>query len=157
MQPNYIFEKQENGLSYLTIKGDWVKSYGLLGYDYIQKRDLWGAKAVVLVEGPRDWLRLMKNKIPACAILGANMMDEKKMMLIAALGVRKVFAMPDNDRAGKKMANLVKEFADKAGLQFQYLKLPRELDKKGKLIKMDPDNAPAAIIKEVKRLVFSVK
>lgn len=152
-----FFEKQENGLSYLTIKGDWVKSYGLLGYDYIQKRDLWGAKAVVLVEGPRDWLRLMKNKIPACAILGANMMDEKKMMLIAALGVRKVFAMPDNDKAGKKMANLVKEFAENAGLQFQYLKLPRELDKKGKLIKMDPDNAPAAIIKEVKRLVFSVK
>lgn len=149
-----FFEKQKNGLSYMTIKGDWVKSYGLLGYDYLIKKSLWGADSVVIVEGPRDWLRLIKNRIPALAMLGALMMNEKKMMLIASLGVRKVYAMPDNDRAGKDMANLVKEFALKAGLEFEYLKLPRKKDERGKLIKMDPDNAPAKIIKQVKKIVF---
>lgn len=151
-----FFEKQDNGMSYLTIKGDWVKSYGLLGYDYLRKKDMWGCRAIVLVEGPRDWLRLIKNKIPSCAILGANMMDEKKMMLLAALGVKKVFALPDNDNAGKKMASMVEDFAKKAGMAFQYLKLPRERDSDGKIIKIDPDNAPVSIIKEVKRLVYSV-
>jgi 5S rRNA maturation endonuclease (ribonuclease M5) len=151
-----FFEKQDNGLSYLTTKGDWVKSYGLLGYDYMIKKDLWGCRAIVVVEGPRDWLRLMKNKIPACAILGANMFDEKKMQLLQALGVKKIFSLPDNDNAGKKMAYLVKRHCEVAGIPHQYLKLPREFDKNGKLIKVDPDNADQSIIDRVKELVYEV-
>lgn len=151
-----FFEKQDNGLSYLTLKGDWVKSYGLLGFDYVQKKSLWGARAVVVVEGPRDWLRLIRNKIPAVAILGAKMMDDKKMTLLASLGVKKVFACPDNDRAGKSMASMVEKYAKAAGLKFEYLRLPAEKDKDGKLIKMDPDNAPVSIIKEIKELVYAV-
>lgn len=151
-----FFEKQENGASYLTLKGDWVKSHGLLGFDYIQKRELWGCKAVVVVEGPRDWLRMIKNKIPCVAILGAKMMDSKKMTLLASLGVKAILACPDNDRAGRQMAMMVGEYAKEAGLRFQYLKLPREKDENGKVIKMDPDNAPTKIIKEIKEIVYAV-
>lgn len=152
-----FFEKQKNGLSYLTTNGDWVKSYGLLGYDYMNKRSLWGCLAIVLVEGPRDFLRMAKNKIPCCGILGANMMDAKKMQLILALGVKKIFTMPDNDSAGKRMANLVKQFAEEAGVEHEYLKLPRPLDKDGKVIKLDPDNCDQSIIRQVKKLVYAVR
>ena len=151
-----FFEKQDNGLSYLTTKGDWVKSYGLLGYDYMLKKNLWGCKAIVLVEGPRDWLRLVKNKIPACGILGANMFDAKKLQLLIAFGIRKLFVLPDNDTAGKKMATTVEAFAKEAGIPCEYLKLPRKKGADGKVIKMDPDNAPDSIINEVKKLVYSV-
>lgn len=151
-----FFEKQSNGLSYLTTKGDWVKSYGLLGYDYMQKKKLYGAKAVVLVEGPRDWLRLVKNKIPSMAVLGANMFDDKKMQLLIALGIRQLYVLPDNDRAGKGMAMLIKKFSEAAGLPCEYLKLPKPVDKAGKLIKIDPDNADQKIIDKVKELVFNV-
>ncbi|MNV20905.1 DNA primase [compost metagenome] len=152
-----FFEKQKNGLSYLTTKGDWVKSYGLLGYDYMRKKDMYDAKALVLVEGPRDWLRLIKNKIPCMAILGSGMFDEKKMQLLIALGIRKLFVLPDNDTAGKSMALRVKRYSEEAGVPCQYLKLPKPIDKKtGKVIKIDPDNCDQAIIDEVKKLVFSV-
>lgn len=151
-----FFEKQDNGLSYLTTKGDWVKSYGLLGYDYMRKKDLWDCKAIVLVEGPRDWLRMMKNKIPACAILGANMMDAKKLALLQGLGVKKIFSMPDNDAAGQKMHLLIKRLCEEAGMDYQYLKLPRNKDEKGKLIKLDPDNCKQSIIDKVKEMVYSV-
>jgi 5S rRNA maturation endonuclease (ribonuclease M5) len=151
-----FFEKQKNGLSYLTTSGDWVKSYGLLGYDYMRKRDLYGAKAIVLVEGPRDWLRLVKNKIPSMAILGAGMFDVKKMQLLIALGIRKLFVLPDNDPAGKKMAMKVKQYSEAAGVPCEYLKLPKPVDKNGKLIKLDPDNCDQKIIDKVKELVFNV-
>jgi len=149
-----FFEKQKNGLSYLTTTGDWVKSYGLLGYDYIDKKKLWGCDSLVLVEGPRDWLRMMRNKIPALGILGANMMDKKKMQLIVSLGIKRLFVMPDNDNAGRKMAKLVKEFAEEAGIPCEYLKLPRKTDKNGELIKLDPDNASQKIIDQVKKIVY---
>lgn len=152
-----FFEKQKNGLSYLTTKGDWVKSYGLLGYDYMKKKDLYDAKAIVLVEGPRDWLRLVKNKIPSMAILGANMFDDKKMQLLVALGIRKVFVLPDNDSAGKRMADGIKVISERAGVPCEYLKLPRPKDEDGKVIKIDPDNAKQKIIDQVKKLVFSVR
>lgn len=152
-----FFEKQKNGLSYLTTAGDWVKSYGLLGYDYMRKRDLYDAKAIVLVEGPRDWLRLVQNKIPCMAILGAGMFDDKKMQLLVALGIRKLFVLPDNDTAGKKMAMKVKQYSEAAGVPCEYLKLPKPVDKNGKLIKIDPDNADQKIIDQVKKLVFGVK
>lgn len=151
------FEKQENGLSYLTTNGDWVRSYGLLGYDYMVKRDLWGCKSIVLVEGPRDWLRLIKNKIPACGILGSNMFSAKKLALLQGLGIRKIFAMPDNDTAGKKMHALVKAHCADAGIAYDYLKLPRKKDKEGKLIKLDPDNCSQTIIDQVKKMVYAVK
>ncbi|AGS82035.1 DNA primase [Pseudomonas phage PaBG] len=152
-----FFEKQDNGLSYLTTKGDWVKSYGLLGYDYMMKKDLWGCKSIVLVEGPRDWLRLVKNKIPSCGILGSNMFDAKKLQLLVALGIKKIFVMPDNDRAGKKMANLVKGFAKEFGIDCEYLKLPRPINEKGEVVKLDPDNCDQKIIDKVKELVYAVR
>jgi DNA primase len=149
-----LMEKQETGLSYINTKGDWVMDYGLLGYDFIRKHDLFGCKAVVLCEGPRDWLRLVLNKIPACAILGSKMFGPRKLMLLQGLGITKVYTLTDNDKAGKQMARLVESFCD-GQLDFEELKLPCKYDDEGNLIKLDPDAAPQKLIDKVKDIVYA--
>jgi 5S rRNA maturation endonuclease (ribonuclease M5) len=150
-----LTEKPAYGPSYLTTKGNWVRDYGLLGYEYMRKKKLYGCKALVAVEGPRDWLRMIRNQIPSCGILGSKMMSPKKMMLISSLGVKKIYSLPDNDRAGGEMAEMIGYYAAKAGLEHEYLRLPRKLDENGELIKVDPDNASPKIIKKVKKLVYA--
>jgi len=148
-------EKQTNGLSYLTTKGEWVKDYGLLGYEYIKrimrKRQY---TAVVLVEGPRDMLRLIDNKIPALAVLGSENFSEKKLLRVLALNsyIETIYVMPDNDKAGTKMYSIVKRVA-KDMVKVKRLKLPREKDMEGNLIKMDPDDAPIGLIQQVKKII----
>jgi len=148
-----LMEKQETGLSYINTKGDWVMDYGLLGYDFIRKHKLFGCQAVVLCEGPRDWLRLVLNKIPACAILGAKMFSERKRILLQGLGISKVYTLTDNDKAGRKMAAMIGEICE-GHLDFEELKLPVKYDKDGNLIKLDPDAAPQKIIDKVKAIVY---
>src|SRR5690606_6990407 len=148
-----LYEKPKKGPSYINTNGDWVQDFGLLGYDYVRKRKLWGCKAIVVVEGPRDWLRLVKNKIPACGILGSKMFNQKKMMLLMALGVEKIYILPDNDRAGASMAQLVEDVC-RNFIETEHLVLPRKKDEKGNVIALDPDNAPQKIIDKVKRIVY---
>lgn len=148
------YTKKRKGASYLTLKGDWVRSHGLLGYDYIRKKNLWNCESLVLVEGPRDWLRMMANKIPTCAVLGALMFDDKKLQLIAGLGIKTLYVLSDNDSAGYAMARLIKKYADTIHLKCVHLKLPREKDEDGKLIKLDPDNVDQEIIDEIKKIVY---
>lgn len=148
-------EKQTNGLSYLTTKGEWVKDYGLLGYEYIKKiMRKRKYTAVVLVEGPRDMLRLIDNKIPALAVLGSENFSEKKLLRVLALNsmITTIYVMPDNDKAGTKMYKTIKRISGDM-VKVKRLKLPREKDMEGNVIKMDPDDAPIGLIKQVKRLL----
>jgi hypothetical protein len=149
-----LMEKQDNGLSYINTKGDWVRDYGLLGYDFIRKHKLFGCQAVVLCEGPRDWLRLVLNKIPACAILGAKMFGERKRILLQGLGITKIYTLTDNDKAGRKMASMIAEICE-GHLDFEELTLPTKYDDEGKLIKIDPDSADQKIIDKVKAIVYA--
>ena len=127
----------------------------MFGYDLakklIKKR---GLKRVVIVEGPRDALRLLSNGIPACAILGTQNFTQTKAMYLTGLGVDEILIMPDNDRAGKHMRDLVRREVGNL-CKTKYLALPREKGKDGKVIKLDPDNAPKEIIREVKKIVYA--
>jgi 5S rRNA maturation endonuclease (ribonuclease M5) len=148
-------EKQVNGLSYLTTKGPWVKDCGILGYEYIKKiirRN--GYTALVIVEGPRDMLRLIDNKIPAVAILGSENFTRKKLMRILGMSskIDTLYVMPDNDKAGASMYYKIKGITGDYA-KVKHLKLPREKNKEGKLIKMDPDDAPQHFIDEVKKVL----
>lgn len=148
-------EKQVNGLSYLTTKGNWVKDCGILGYEYVKKvLRKNGYTAIVIVEGPRDMLRLIANNIPAVAILGIENFTEKKLMRILGMSSKltTLYVMPDNDKAGKKMYNKIKELAEDYA-EVKHLKLPREKDEEGNLIKMDPDDAPQDIIDSVRGIL----
>lgn len=149
-------EKPKKGPSYFNTNGDWVKDYGLLGFDYMRKKDLYGCKAIVLTEGPRDWLRMVQNKIPACSILGSKMFGKKKLTLLMGLGIEKVYALPDNDAAGTGMAKII-EAQCEGVIDFEWLKLPKKKDEQGKVIAMDPDNCPQKIIDKVKAIVYAHK
>lgn len=155
-------EKPQKGLSYINTNGTWVKSNGLLGYDYVKQVCMKAEKngkaftSLVLVEGPRDVTRLLLNKIPALSILGIENFSLKKLMKVLAItgNLKTLYVMPDNDNAGKEMYKKIKEIAQPY-IRVRCLKLPRERDKNKKLIKMDPDNAPQYIIDEVKSLIDS--
>lgn len=148
-----FWDKPAKGPSYLNTGGDWVANYGLLGYDFIRKHDLFGCDCVVLCEGPRDWLRLVMNKIPAIGILGSKMFGERKLMLLMGLGIKKVYTLTDNDTAGLGMARLVESFCENM-IEFEELKLPRKFDEEGNLIKLDPDDADQKIIDKVKAIAY---
>lgn len=148
-----FWEKPASGPSYLNTDGGWVMDYGLLGYDYMRKRKLYGCDCVVLCEGPRDWLRLAKNKIPAMGILGSKMFGERKLMLLMGLGIKKIYTLTDNDKAGYAMARLIQSVCENM-IDFEELKLPRKYDEEGELIELDPDNAPQKVIDKVKAIAY---
>ena len=145
-------KKPSGGLSYVNTKGDWVKNYGLFPYNLtasmISKYEL---KYVVLTEGPRDALRLISAGIPAMAILGGHNFTDTKLSLVTRLGLDVVFTMSDNDKAGRQMRKLIKGFCKNADVPFKALRLPEDLDEKERLIKMDPDDAPSSVIREVRK------
>lgn len=99
-------KKEEGELPYVTTAGEWVKEYGLFLYDYAPKLNKY---YVVLVEGPRDALRLYSSGIPAIAILGSQNFCAKKALLLSALCSDVLVVLPDNDPAGKSMKTLVKK------------------------------------------------
>lgn len=100
-----MLEKSDDpdAISYINAPGRWSNKYGLLYFDYsvelMKKLDL---KTIVLVEGPRDGLRLIQNKIPAMSVLGAVNFGEDKMLLLEQEGVENVIIFMDGDKAGKK-------------------------------------------------------
>jgi len=58
--------------------------------------------------------------------------------------------MTDNDGGGKLARERMTEAFHDSMVKIKHVKLPREKDAKGKLIKLDPDNAPYYLIKEVR-------
>ena len=57
--------------------------------------------------------------------------------------------LPDNDNGGRTLWRNIKQRVPSA----RRIKLPREKDESGKIIKMDPFPAPASILKEVRLLM----
>lgn len=143
-------KKTPTQLGYITMPGPWVSQFGLFPYAYTA--DLirrCGYTFVILVEGPRDALRLLRMGIPAIAVLGAHTITKTKMLYINSLGIDQVYAMPDNDKGGSGLWKNIKHLIPDA----RRLKLPRDLDAQGKLIKMDPFSMPASLGKEIRRLM----
>lgn len=146
-----ILEKVPGMPSYINTKGDWVNRYGIFPYNYtwqkIVEHDL---DYVVLTEGPRDPLRLLSEGIPALAILGVNNITERKIEMIINMGVTTVYVMSDNDKGGKILRKNIKKAA-KGKVSVKSIRLPEELDSDGNLIKMDPDDAPNSVIRELRK------
>lgn len=88
--------------SYLNKGGEWSRRFGLFPYDYAISlmREL-ETTTVVLVEGPRDALRLLRYGIPAMSILGTNSWSKTKSQLLEFAGVTRVILAMDGDQAGK--------------------------------------------------------
>lgn len=104
-----IQEKEAGKKTYLNCPGTWTSDYGLFPYDYVVKRiKKYDISFVVLVEGPRDALRLIDNGIPALAVLGSQSFSTTKAGLLTGIrGIDTVFVANDTDDAGEKMVELV--------------------------------------------------
>jgi 5S rRNA maturation endonuclease (ribonuclease M5) len=156
--------------SYVNSKGGWSNQYGLLFFDYaIRMMKKKGLKTIVLCEGPRDVIRLLRAGIPAMAVLGAiNWSEDKRFLLEKAGSVENLILMMDGDDAGIKATKRI--FKDvKTHFNTKYVKLwkhrvPR-LNKKGEQMykenkngtkrllwdnELDPFTAPKEIINKVK-------
>lgn len=96
-------KKTEDLPSYLNMPGEWVKAKGLFPFDtavkIMRKK---GLKTMVLVEGPRDALRLIRAGIPAVSIMGTNNWTDSKRQIVEGAGVRRLVLLMDGDKAGKR-------------------------------------------------------
>lgn len=89
--------KEAGKPSYINKKGKWSTDYGLFPYDFAIRDK---PRTVVLVEGPRDSLRLNSLGIPTMAILGTQSWGERKSRLLSLTGAHNVVLMMDGDCAG---------------------------------------------------------
>lgn len=110
-QRGYIrarMRKVEDEPSYLNAGGGWSKDFGLFLYDQAVKlmHEL-GIQTIVLVEGPRDALRLFELGIPAIAILGTMSWSARKSRIVEMTGAKTVVLAFDGDDAGKKAYALI--------------------------------------------------
>lgn len=147
-----VYEKKfKKQLGYINMPGKWSELAGLFLYNVarhmIRKGKL---NFVILVEGPRDALKLVSLGIPAIAVLGAQSFSAKKAFYVADLGVDFIYVMPDNDTGGSAMWKTVKTALANVDAEVRRLKLPRDKGEDGKVIKMDPFCAPRAVIKNLK-------
>jgi len=139
-----------------------VKSHGLFPYDYVEgmlaTRDY---TAFVIVEGPRDALKLLDKGIPAISILGTNAWGESKMKLIERLCVRhnvEVVLMMDGDikkgnglRPGTEAQK--KLYADlKKRVSVQQVKLWVHAKKLG-VAELDPATLPKSMYRRLNQRV----
>lgn len=139
-------------LSYVNLRGEWIREKGLFPYDYVEKMiKKRGLDYVVLVEGQRDALRLITLGIPALAILGTKNWSKQKRNLVLSLPVDKVVVMMDADAAGIAASNTVmKDLKGRTHrIQVKLAEIQKNLEKKkGRALgeNLDPGNCPEKIL-----------
>ncbi len=140
-------------IKYQNMVGNWSKTHGLFPYDnafdLIKRKNL---NYIVLVEGSRDALRLIKHSVPAIAILGTQSWGKLKQRLVLELPVEKVIVFMDGDRAGIEATNkITKTLRQHTIVQpiktYEYTK---KLLEEGGVGKVDPGNMN---IRWLKRLI----
>ena len=150
--------------SYLNKAGKWSEQHGLFPYDYAVKTK---PQTIVLVEGPRDALRLLSNGIPAIAILGTQSWSETKSRNLELSGAKNIVLMMDGDDAGIKATSMLAPSLSKmfrvhefelSGDDSPYFKY-KDNDAPSKAAKLDgvslwdPGNCPPHKITELKKLI----
>lgn len=138
-------KKVKDKPSYLNSSGAWSLRYGFFPFDYaISMMKNQGHRVIVLVEGPRDALRLLKLGIPAMAILGTQSWSEAKSRILELGGVDTVLLFLDGDRAGRKANKLLK--AKMTGM-FNVHSFLLPVDEN----EWDPGNCPLWMLNKLKR------
>lgn len=165
------FRKHEEFPSYVNAPGPWSKSKGLFPYDYaIQMMLDLDSTTVVLVEGPRDALRLLQFGIPALCILGTHSWEDAKTRLLEIGGVETVVILMDGDCAGKKAIKLVRKsvrltlnvkvvdlckIEGSPYIPYAHLEEPTKAAKADGVTLWDPGNVPRRILRQLKQKYFS--
>lgn len=152
IQAELVKPKDKKYPSYWNKKGEWSLTHGLFPYDYavglMQKLNL---RTMVLVEGPRDALRLLRLGIPACSILGTHSWDRRKRRLLEFAGVTRLVTMFDGDEAGERATDLVLEDCQTA-FECRSVKLWKyEIPEDHPEDKLDPGNCPEGMLLKLKK------
>lgn len=141
-------KKEKDKPSYLNKGGQWSKTSGLFPYDYaVELMNSKNLKTMVLVEGPRDALRLLKYGIPAVAILGTQSWSERKSKVLEMGGIDRVVLFMDGDKAGRKAVKLIRPFLNKL-FNVKTYKLENEYEG------MDPGNCPKKVLRAIRELLI---
>lgn len=136
--------------SYINAGGTWSLTHGLFPFDYamsVAKRKK--VRTVVLVEGPRDALRLLRYGIPAMAIMGTHSWTDEKRSLLELEGIERIILMFDGDEAGAKATALVRKSCKRA-FEVKNVNLSKYPPPRGE-DKNDPGNCSPSIVKMVQR------
>lgn len=171
-QRGYIRARMRKSLtgdpSYLNAKGGWSKDFGLFLYDQaVELMTKTGGDTIVLVEGPRDALRLYELGIPVIAILGTTSWSQRKSRIVEMTGVRRLILAFDGDDAGKKahefitpqLEGLVETTKfdlcgkDSPYWQFRNEDEPSKAAKKAGVNLWDPGNMPMNKVRQLKKLL----
>lgn len=156
--------------SYINSKGVWSKTHGLFPYDSAVKlMKKLKTKTIVLVEGPRDALRLLSLGIPAMCILGTQSWTAQKTKVLELSGATTVVLMMDGDCAGREATKKLKKelqsmFALKVlklwsikgspYIQFNTRENPSKAAKTAGISLWDPGSCPVWILDKIKDKYF---
>jgi len=98
-----FLEKEKGRPSYINSPGKWSRSKGLLFFDYaIKMMKEQGHKTIVLCEGPRDAMRLLRYGIPAVCILGTQSWSDEKRLILEQSPAENVVIFMDGDLPNKQ-------------------------------------------------------
>lgn len=149
--------------SYLNASGVWSLKRGLFPFDsaiaLMIKR---GLKTLVVVEGPRDALRLISLGYPAVSMLGTHSWTDSKSRHLELSGVERLVVMMDGDSAGKHATSFLVSGKRKPSDEEQAITPLREFFKT-KIVKLwnlevdenhsedkyDPGNLPEDLLHEI--------
>lgn len=168
-------KKEEDKPSYLLAKSaasTWSKTHGLWPLNYsIQLMEELGSTSIVLVEGQRDALRLLSDRIPAVCIFGTQSWSVDKIKILEARGVDRCITFMDGDCAGLAATDRITESFERSQLmQYRALRLwemkgspwlkfkdqpsPSKAAKAAGVALWDPGNCPQRIIDRLKSKFF---
>lgn len=165
------FTKHENYPSYVNASGAWSKTHGLFPYDYaVEVMKGTKTSTIVLVEGPRDALRLLQAGIPAMCILGTQSWTKNKSKLLELADVNHVILMMDGDCAGKAAVDFIEPYLEtmfrvtkiklwalkgSPYIQFKHEDEPSKAAKTAGVSLWDPCNCPEWILTKLKTTFFN--
>ena len=92
-----LVRKNKRSPKYLSSK----RGVGIIGLDEALRLRAWKKhKTILIVEGSRDVLALQQSGIPACAIMGTNTWDDRRIAILSSIDPRHLCLVFDNDDAG---------------------------------------------------------
>ncbi len=157
--------------SYINAKGSWSKTHGLFPFDFaISMAKRLRVRTIVLVEGPRDALRLLQLGIPAVCILGTQSWSDTKSKLLELAGITRIILMMDGDCAGIAATTMLDKalramfkvtifrlwaIADSPYHDFEDEDEPSKAAKAAGVSLWDPGSVPLKVLEAVKDKYFS--
>lgn len=160
--PVYMDDRFKGCMAGRLRSDTWPKVRNLAGLD--AKRILFPfdhplvrqSKAVVLVEGQFDALRLLSHGVPAVSILGTGNWSTHKLNRLAARGVERLVLVMDGDLAGEQAMDEIQAVAaERFDVRTLPLPDPTAEERRRGIDCIDPGNCSERLVRTIGRLARS--